>query len=344
MGFNYAWIIYLCGRSGWFAGFLGILLTIPFILAILLLSKKYPENNIFDIIYINFGKSIYIIMIIINMIINIALAVVILNLLWGLVKVYFLLLTPVWVIMLINVTMAFLFVNNKPLLFGRTIELLTIWYIINYFTGFSLGFVKEFDLKNIYPIFDTTLIKFGEGVLFSLCSASEIMLSILVMTGNMPQTNDTKKSILKGILLWSLILPLAVFIMQGISGPEIFLRTASVGVEVSRYIYFGDFLRGLELFILATYQLICILKLSIYFYCVWIPIRKILHDKYSFTILLLISLIVLVLSAKLNSVNKAFFISIFMYSYIVLPFTLIVLIIAYLGTLIIKKNKGSDPL
>lgn len=344
MAFNFTWAVYLCGRSGWIALAIGILLTIPFIITILYLSKKYPENTIFDIISIKFGKPLYIILIIFNTLINIILAVTILNLLCGIVKVYFLLLMPVWVIMLLNITIAFLFVNNKPLLFGRTVELLAIWFVINYFAGFSLSFVKEFDFKNIYPIFDTTLSKFGEGVFFSFCSASEIILFIIVMVGNMPQTNGNKKSILKGIMLWASVLTLAVFIMQGISGTEILLRTSSVGVEVSRSIYFGDFLRGLELFILATYQLICILKLSIYLYCSWIPIKKILHEKYSFITLFLVSLIILVLSIKLNSTNKAFFISIFMDYYIISPFTLIVLIIAFLGTLLMKKSNGSDCL
>lgn len=162
------------------------------------------------------------------------------------------------------------------------------------------------------------------------------------MVGHMPQTDGNRGSIIKGIGLWAFILPLAVFIMQGISGIELLLRTASVGVEISRSIYFGDFFRGLELFILSTYQLISTLKLSIYLYCTWIPIKKLVKEKYSFIVLFLISLIMLISSIILNSYNSAFFISIFMSYYILLPFIVIVLIITFLGIYIKKKRSGSD--
>lgn len=342
MAFNPIWAVYLAGRSGWVTLAIGILLTIPFAIVMLNLSQKYPECNIFEIININFGKPVYIIIIIINAIINIISGVTILNSITGTIKVYFLQFTPVWVIMLFILIMAFLFVNNKILLFGRTVELLTIWYVLNYFTGFSLGLVKEFKFENIFPIFDTTLLKFGEAVYFALGSASEILLSTIVMVGHMPQTVGNRKSIIRGIMLWSFILPLATFIMQGISGYELFSRTASVGVEISRAIYFGDFIRGLELFILATYILITTIRISIYLYCTWIPIRKLLKEKYSLIILLLISLMMIIPAIRLNSYNKAFFISIFMSYYVLLPFIIIVLAIAFLGAYIMKKSTGSD--
>ncbi|MDP4143779.1 MAG: GerAB/ArcD/ProY family transporter [Bacillota bacterium] len=341
MAFNFIWAVYLAGRSGWVALGIGILLIIPFIIAILFLSKCYPERNILDIINISFGKPLYIIIIIINAIINIVLGVTILNFLAGTVKVYFLQLTPSWVIILLSVIIALLFVNNKILLFGRTVELLTIWYIINYFAGFSLSFVKEFKVENIYPIFDTTLLRFGEAVFFSLGSASEILLFIVVMVEHMPQTKGSKRSIIKGIGLWSFVLSLAVFIMQGVSGTELLFRVSSAGVEISRVIYFGEFLRGLEVFILATYQLICILRLSLYLYCIWIPIKKVFNEKNSLYILVLISSIMTIFSIGLNSFNEAFFISLFMNYYVILPFIVIVIIIAFLGVLVMKKRNGS---
>lgn len=129
MAFNFIWAVYLTGRGAWVALAMGILITIPFSMMIFSLSKKYPENNIFDIIRMNFGTMVYTIVVTINAAINIILAVTILNFLTGTVKVYFLQTTPVWVIMLFVLVTALLFTNNKVLLFGRTIEFLTIWYI-----------------------------------------------------------------------------------------------------------------------------------------------------------------------------------------------------------------------
>lgn len=342
MAFNFIWAVYLAGRSGWVALSIGILMTIPIVLVILRLSQNYPGCNMFDIININIGKPLCIILVAINAAINIVSAVTILNFLCGTVKVYFLQLTPVWVIIGCTLIMAFLFVNNKTLLFGRAVELFTVWYIINFFTGFSLGFVKEFEFKNIYPIFDTTLLKFGQAIYFSLSSASEILLLTVVMVGHMPQTDGNRRSIIKGICIWAFILPLAAFIMQGISGSELLLRTASVGVEISRAIFLGDYFRGLELFILATYILISTIRLSLYLYCTWTPIKRIFNEKYSIVLLFFISVLIIIPAVRLNSYNKAFFISIFINYYILLPFIVIVIIIALLGTYISKKSSGSD--
>lgn len=342
MGFNGTWVAYLAGRSGGFASIIGIILTIPFIVFALYLSSSYPEHSVFEIIDISFGKPVYIIIVAINAIINIILGIVVLNLFTQMIKTYFLQMTPAWAIMLMVIIMAFLFVNNKIMLLGRTVELLTVWYIINYFTGFTFGLIKEFDFKNIYPIFDTTMLKFGGAVFFSLGAASTIILFVLVMVKHIPQTKDNRKSIIKGIGFWAFIFSLAVFIMQGISGAELLGRVSYAGVEISRAIYFGDFIRGLELFILATYQLICTIGVTIYLYCAWIPVKKLFKEKYSVILIVLISIVMLVPAVKLNSYNKAFFISLFMNYYIVLPFVVIVLIIAFIGVHKMKKNNGSD--
>ncbi len=342
MGFNGTWVAHLAGRSGWITSIIGPLLTIPFVIAVLHLSKNYPEHNIFEIINISFGKPFYIIIVIINGIINIILGVIVLNFFTEMVKTYFLPTTPVWVIMLSIVIIAFLFVNNKIMLFGRTVELLTVWYIINYFTGFSFSFFKEFHFKNIYPIFDTSILKFGNSLFFSLGSASAIILFILVMTEHMPETDGNRKGIIKGIGFWAFILSLAVFIMQGISGTELLENVSFAGVEISRAIYFGDYIRGLELFILATYQLICTTGIALYLYCTWIPIKKLIKEKYSTILLILISIAILVFAVKLNSYNKAFYLSLFMDYYVLLPFVVIVLIMAFVGMHIMKKGNGSD--
>lgn len=58
--------------------------------------------------------------------------------------------------------------------------------------------------------------------------------------------------------------------------------------------------------------------------------------------MLLISIIIIIPSIKLNSYNKAFFASIFMDYYILLPFVAFIIIIAFLGDYIKGKMSGSD--
>ena len=67
-------------------------------------------------------------------------------------------------------------------------------------------------------------------------------------------------------------------------------------------------------------------------------VMGILYKKYSTNILLLIALLIFLPSAWLNSSNTAYFLSIFTTSFIVLPFAIIVMMLACLGIRIIKKG------
>ena len=342
MSHTFTWSYYLAERSGWVVFGIGILLQIPFVLGILYICRNYAGYTIFDIIGEGFGKFLYIIVVLIYSIITIALGTFMLNMFVGSVKVYFLPLTPSWIPMLIIVSMAILLVNNSTLLFGRAFELLSIWFIINYFTGFSLSFVKEFKIENVIPVFDISLLKFGKGILFSMGNASEILLLIMVMVVHIPTAYEHQRWVIRGIIVTCFILTVAIFIMEGISGYELLLRNGQAGIDVSRAIYIGDFIRGLEVFILATYQLITILRISLYIYGIWIPTKKLFDKKYSTIILFLIALLIFLPSAWLNSSNNAYFLSIFVTSFIILPFVIIVILLACLGIRIIKKKSGGD--
>lgn len=342
MSHTFTWSYYLAERSGWVVFGIGILLQIPFVMGILYICRNYAGYTIFDIIGESFGKFLYIIIVLIYSIITIALGIFILNMFVGSVKIYFLPLTPSWIPMLFIIFMAILLVNNRTLLFGRIFELLSTWFIINYFAGFSLSFVKKFKIENVIPIFDISLLKFAKGILFSMGNASEILLLIMVMVVHIPAAYEHWRWVIRGIIVTCFILTIAIFIMEGVSGYELLSRNGEPGIDVSRAIYIGDFIRGLEVFILATYQLITILKVSLYIYGIWIPIRKLFNKKYSTIILFLIALLIFLPSAWLNSSNTAYFLSIFTTSFIVLPFAIIVMMLACLGICIIKKRSGGD--
>ena len=342
MAFNFMWSIYISGRSGWIASAIGILLVIPFVLAILHICKSYPKFTIFDVIEGGLGKPVYMITVLLYSLVTVALGVFMINMFSLTIRIFFLQLTPEWVVMLFIMLVSVLFVNNRTLLFGRVVELLTVWYIINYFTGFSLAFASGFTIENITPIFDTTLFKFGEGVFFSLGSASEITLLVMVMAGHIPDPYRHRRWVIWGIALWAFIISLAIFMMQGLSSPEILLRIAAAGVGSVRAIFIGDFVRGLEVFILATYQLITILKISVYLYGIWIPVKKHFNEKYSTFTLILRAISILIPSIWLNSYNDAFFFSIFIDYYILLPLIALIIITAALSTVIMRKKHGSD--
>lgn len=338
MAYTFTWVAYLSERSGWVVLFVGIPIVIPFAMGILYLCRNHNGCTIFDIIEKGFGKYVYILIVSIYSLIVIVSAIAMLNMFTGVVKIYFLQFTPVWLIMSFIVLIAILFVNKRTLLFGRVIELLTVWYTLNFFTGFSLAFAREFKFENITPIFDVTLAKFGIGVFFSLGAVSEILLLIMVMAKDIGEPFKHRRWVVKGVMIWAFILSLAQFIMQGMTGYELLSRNYTAGIGISRIIYIGDFVRGLEIFILATYDLIAIVKISVSLYEIWIPIKKLFNEKYSTILLYLIGVLILLPSIWFNSASNAFFLSIFMSFLIFLPFSIIVMLIGCLSLFIIRKR------
>lgn len=342
MVYTFTWNIYLTGRSQWITAAIGILLTIPIYISIAQVCSKYPGYTIFDIIEAGLGKIVTLLLFIGYSIINIALGVFQINMFTGSVKMYFLQLTPTWIIMLFVVFLGTLYVNNSISLFGRTIEILTILYILNYFIGFFMSFTKGFYMENITPIFDTTLLKFCEGTFFSLGATSENLILIFVMVSHIPNLNKHKKWVVKGICFWCFILSLAVFLLQGISGCESLLRISSAGIGISIILFWGDYIRGLEVFILVTYQIMVIVKIAVYIYAIWIPIQKRIKQRYSRFLPPIIALFMFISSIMLNSLNKAYFLSVYSSYFILLPFIVIVIFFAYLSNFVLKKRAGSD--
>jgi spore germination protein KB len=97
--YTHTWIDYDTDRAAWVASFIGILLVIPFASWILHLGRNYPGNTIFDIIETGLGKLTCAVVGIIYILINIAVVVAMLNMFTQLIKTFFNIYTPVWVIM-----------------------------------------------------------------------------------------------------------------------------------------------------------------------------------------------------------------------------------------------------
>lgn len=341
--YTFTWITHITGRPFWVAVFIGVLVNIPFAIWILYLGKFIKGGTIFDILQMGIGKFLCNIIIVAYIFLNTAIAACMLNMFTGTIKVFFLQTTPSWVIMLFIVFICCVFANSEIKILGQFIGLLVVLYMFNFISGFSLSFIKDFNIQYVIPIFDTSFPNFLKGILITAGISSECLLFLMAAVGSIPNPQKHYMWAVNGLAFWAVLLSLAILVMEGVESLELLSRVAQTGVTVASLIQIGKFIRGVEILVLGTYQLITIAKISLYLYSSWISVRKLFNNKLPRLQLPLLALAVFFLSAWINSYNTGYFLSIFIGAYIFLPFALLVLLLATLGVFIQNKKTGSAP-
>lgn len=339
--FSHTWIDDEADRAAWVAAFSGILLVIPLAVWILFLGKKQPDRNVFDILEASLGRIPCAAVCILYIFLNIGLAVAMLNMFTQLLKSFFILFTPAWVTMLFLVFMSAMFVNGGLKSFARTAELLTALGILNYFVSFVPAFPGFVHLEYIWPIFDTTLSGFIKGALFMTGAAGECLLFLMAILAYIPNASKRYMWVAFSIGTCAFVFSSAILVIQAMMGPELAKRIAFGGVNAAKIIQVGDFLRGLEVFIFGTYQFLAIGKTTICLYCAWTAGKKMLHGWKPGIQLLVLACIILGASLWLNSYNEAYRLAVLLDGYVILPFSLFVLLLTSAGVFVLMKQTGS---
>lgn len=338
--YTFTWVTNVVGRPFWLATLIGVLLNIPFAIWILYLGSYKQNATIFDILQDGLGKIVSKIIILIYLAINIVSAVCMLNMFTGTVNVYFLQLTPPYIIMLIIIILCIMFVFSGSQTFALLMEILAALFMVNYFLGFGLSFVNLFKIENIFPVFDTTFKRFFEGVMITFGSNAECLLLLMVTVGLTPQNKKHYYSVMKGLFAWSVLLSFAIFIMEGDVSEEMLSRVASAGITVVRIIKIGEFVRGLEIPILITYQFFAVVKVTMFLYTSWVSAKQLFNAKKGRFLIILIALLIFIPSIWVNSFNTGYFLAVFLGTYIILPFSIFVLLLASISVAIIKQRNG----
>lgn len=342
MVYSHTWIDDETDRAAWVATFAGILMVIPLAVWLLFLGKKQPERTVFDILEAGLGRIPCTAICILYIFLNIGLAVAMLNMFAQLLKSFFNMFTPVWATMLFLVAMAVMFVNGGLKAFARTAELLTTLGILNYFVSFINAFPGFVHFSYIWPIFDTTLLGFTKGSLFMTGAAAECLLLLMVIVAYIPDAGKRYMWVVFSIGSCAVVFSSAIFVIMAMMGPELAKRIAFGGVNAAKLIQIGDFLRGLEVFIFGTYQFIAIGKVTICLYCAWIAGKKMLRDWKPGLQLISFAALILVTSLWLNSYSEAYRLAVLLDGYVILPFSLLVLLLSSASIfLIIKKETGN---
>jgi spore germination protein len=340
--YTFTFITNVSGRSFWVAVLIGVLLNIPLAAWILYLSKHMQGGTIFDILQMGLGKIISKFIIIIYVFINIAVAACMLNLITGAVKVFFLPHTPSLVITSVIVLLCAIFANSGIQTFGKLIQILSVLFTLNYFMGFSLSFYKTFKIEYVFPVFDTSLLQFTKGIIITAGTISECLLFLMAAISSVPQTKKQNLSVYKGLAVWSLVLSFAIIIMEGDIGNELLAYVGQAGIAVARVLEIKTFIRGVEILLLMTYQYIAIEKTIIYIYICQVSLKKLFNVNKGRFLLIIAALLILAAAVYINSLNIGYYLAVFLGSYVILPFIVIVLLLASLSIAIgTGKSEGA---
>ncbi|AKL94684.1 spore germination protein KB [Clostridium aceticum] len=341
--YSHTWIDDYVDRSAWVAGLLGALLIIPFAMWILYLSNRYPQSTIFDILERGLGKFLAKTVSIAFILVNIAVAVAQLNMFTQMLNVFFLQYTPVWVTMMLLVLLGAMFSYGEIQSFARLTEILAVLGVVNYFAAFIFAFPNFFKIEYIIPVFNMPFTGFLKGTLFMIGAASECLLILMILVRFIPSPAKHYMWVVQGIALSAVVISSAIFVIIGVMSPELAKGVAFGGVNAARIIKMGNFLQGLEIFIFASYQIIAIGKITMCIYCAWTSAKKI-YNKKPLLLLFITAIMTFIPAVWLSSYNKAYFLAVLLANYIILPFSVFVLLLTSISIFrtrsSIEKFKG----
>ncbi len=338
--YTHTWISNDSNRASWVATFLGILLVIPFALWILYLGKFNPESTIFDTIGNSMGKCLTCILCFTFIALNICIGATHLSMFTEMLRVFVLQNTPPVVIIATMVILTFIIVNSDITVVARLVEILSVIALLNYFSSFVFAFPNMINTKYIFPIFDTSLFGVIKGFAFTTGATSELLLFLMVIVCNIPDPFKHRKWVISGIFSSAVVFSLAILIIIAMLSPELAKRIAFGGVNSARLITLGASITGLEIFVIGTYQFIALGKTIISMYCCWISFKRIFGERKICLQLVLAALALAIPSILFNSYNNSYFIAVFLGRFIILPFSITVLILASISIKIMKKKKG----
>lgn len=337
----HTWIDDAAGRSAWLAGLAGILCLIPFALWILYVGQLSKEATVFDMVEKGMGKIVCAGLCVPFILINVLVAVTELNMFTEMVKVFFLPLTPVWLIMLIVVLISVIIINRGLTMFARLVEMLTLLGLLNYFVSFLFAFPNNFNLYYILPVFDTSWPGFIKGAFFITGEASECLLLLMIIVRFIPDPFRHHKWVSYGIAATGVVFSVAILFIMAMMSPELAKRIAFGGINAAKLLQVGEYVRGLEIFIFGTYDFLAVGKVSLCLYCSRMAMQKIFGTKKKSLQLSALAILIFAPALWISSYSKAYFLAVFMGSYVILPFVLLVLILASVSIAVKNKTTGS---
>jgi spore germination protein KB len=343
-GLYYICLIYSkTGRDTTFSYISGDIILILMGLVVWYLSKSFPGYTIIQILEKHAGRITGTIFAAIYLFISIALVALLTRLITGLVGAFFLPNTPGWFPILMILLLA-LYIAAKGIEVQARLFVIVIPVLVSlWFISTSIGFINQFDFSNLLPVFESSPAQLISGGYLNIAPLCESILALLVFTASLRNPSQSRGSIIMGMAMGAVIIPMAtVFITIGMLGVELASRVSYHGVNITLIISVGEFIQGVEVLLLFTYEVVAIIKATIHIYCAWMTASHLLNDRFRRAILATIGIIAYIATISIDSFNRAFFYYRLLSEYVVFPFVALTLILTLI--LVAAGNKKRNYL
>lgn len=337
------WITYYAGRATFIACFIGVLINMPLFLWVIRIGSKNPNKTLFDILESCAGKVTERIFLILYLIISAIYASLLLNIINGIISVFFLRYTDYKALILMFILIGWLFSSKGLRVLGLFFIVAYTLAISGYYIGLIAGYIGEFQSKYLFPVFHNGIGNFVTAIIITAGGTAEGILALFIIIGAIEKYNVHKRLTIITVFIWSLAYVVPGIMLIGTTSAEVYMSSYNSGMEVFSSIRIGDFIRGIEVFVLFAYQVAFICRFSLYFYCIYYCINRLFNLK-PFITGLISSLLIFLLSGSVASYNKSYFYIAFMNQFILLPFVFLILLYTSIAYSIsrIRGNKSGE--
>jgi spore germination protein KB len=336
-------IIYVSGRTAWITPVFLELFILPCILLIMYISKDYEGLTIFEIIELITGKFISKLLCLIYIGINIIISIFNLALSTNITRSYMLHVTPLWIPLILTLIVATLIAGSGIEVIGRMCALL-MPILISCFIIFLLIGYNNFDISNLRPFLDKGIMNVGNSFYLLNSLLSEVLLLLFIITAAIREKKQIIKHTFKYSFLLFIIIPMFIFVSYiGILSYEVVSKTAFGGLNVSMFAGVERYIQGTEVFVLIVILFMSILKLSTCLYCTGISFNQIFNNKIKnqYYIICFFSIIIFVSVFFFTNFNYVYKINLLFFQYIVIPFSLFIILFSFsIVTYKKVRNKG----
>lgn len=329
----------IAGRSGWICTIVATLVVIMLCIFMVRVGSRFQGKSILTIIEDSFGRVVSCIVSIFYIVLMILLSATNLSLFAGVVNAYILILTPKWVPIFLLLVVCALIAGSGIEVLARMSIIFSLITIVNYNAANILAVVTTFDYKLLLPQFERPFITYIQGMYLILSSMLETFLFAAIGIENMPMNPRPYKAVAKGLLISSFFVVTVPTSFIGILGLTEATRTGYVAFNMFHGIQIGRFIQGMEVFVMITYYVIAVAKISINLFILKTALSHIIGKSHGRLAIVCTTVLVFVFFLKYISFNKAYLFAIQLAEYVTLPFVIFLSLIAAICLAVGKRKE-----
>ncbi len=335
-------IIQHAGRASYIATAVGGGVTALFLYWTIYLAKQVQGQSLLDMIKTAYGNKLSGVINIMYSIFQVLTAAFALRLFTSIfAKVFILPITPLWILEIIPILIIafFLFTGNIVLLARWGLVLLFVSLVL-FAAAISVGLLTKFNLSHLVPVFHMDVSDLLLAVYCAICGFLETILKSFTIVGFIKNYKTSYKIVVYSFILYTVILCGTLLISLGIVGTNVEKSRAFTVMSMAQEIGISRFIQGMEIFFIIPFLSLTYISVAYNAFCSLLGVTSISKNKILRHVSILLICTGIYLGAlSISSVVAGIVIIRNILFYFIIPFCLLILILASFAVSKIKHNK-----